>query len=41
MAYPAKLGPLRNLLYWLKCAQKDQFLEPKADNDLEAVLGTE
>ena len=41
MAYPTKPGLPRNLIYQLDCAQKDQFLELRADDDLKAVLGTE
>ena len=38
MAYPTKPGLPRNLIYWLDCAQKDQFPEPRADDNLEDLL---
>ena len=35
--YLNRPGPLRNLAYWLECAQKDKFLKARVDDNLEGL----
>ena len=36
--YLNRLGPPKNLVYQLECAQKDKFPKAKVNNDLEEEL---